>query len=268
MAVGVKAYQRALWERRRYRGAWLPDVRFELDDVGVIGQNETFSRLTTLGNLGVDFEVRKSDGSSEYKLIEANDYNVQAGFSATAPAPVTPVGHAKAGVTYWFKSNNAVLSHLWGCSHEEIDNQTAIEQQIRDLREQQRWEPGYVVVTKLVRARGQTVAITGKGEAAVEFSLSASVDPLAINLADVGLKCRTGRHRGNVETYVAESAVTPMFQLSGFQRRWLGLKTETWSPNAEMARLETPAGKKEIPVEVEVFDELEPNFEDNDELED
>jgi hypothetical protein len=219
MADPTKQYTGEIHDDLKYWAAWLPGTLIKLGDCGSV-DDHVFNRRSSLESFGISFQPEERGTPGDLKHESSSGVTID--FQATGEnkaIPGLPAGAAGAGVT--FSKESGVVFAAGQCVETQIGN---LDQLASDLKE--RYNAGvfpghYVVVTAVVSARSATVLISRSGNGAITLHANADV-PLGdvIDLANVEAKFSISRTTNMATQYVAESNLTPLFRVMGFERKW------------------------------------------------
>jgi hypothetical protein len=209
-------YAKEMYTRTGYFAAWLPSMPVALGDVGVL-KNNRFSKITTLAQLDVSFQVGAASKPADLDYSTAEYVSVSPGVSLDAAG-----ASAHAGLNISFGRAGATLFQARDCVLESVENLPELERALLDLRSKRRWRSGYVVVTTVLRTGPTVIVVSDERGASMEVrvdagALSAAM-PVAAGLGHLEVTSRKGV---TVEVLSREGA-TPLFRVSRLRRRPLG----------------------------------------------
>jgi hypothetical protein len=208
-------YAKEMHERFGYLATWTPGVQLSLGDVGVVRDN-VFTRLTTLGNLGISFKIRDDATAEDIRYVSSGCVSITFKAAGTAPAPGSGLTQAQAGVSIDFTRKKAVVFEALGCVSPSIDDQLSVGQQILS-RYPANWNKDWVAVTELVVAKSVTVLISDQGKASLELSAKGNMTAAAFSLADLSAGLTVVSQRDMQTTIVAQAGLTPLFKARGIK---------------------------------------------------
>lgn len=159
------AYIEEIYEDFGHLPVWPPESNIELGDIGRLDRQGRFTRLTSLDDLNIAFEVSKTRGPGSNW-----SYRSETGVS------INTDGKAEAiRATVKFAKANAVLFDLKGVKVEEIDRLNRIESALTKRQERRHWPNDYVVVASLVRAKNLILLISRSNNAQVTLRAEAGL---------------------------------------------------------------------------------------------
>src|SRR5882672_7330363 len=100
-------YLHEMHQRFAYLATWLPNVKLELGDVGVL-RGEQFRQMTTLKELCVPFITRRGEAPLDFSYTSASGVALQIKAKGKAAAG-TALPLAKAGVAVKFSKQGAFV---------------------------------------------------------------------------------------------------------------------------------------------------------------
>ena len=119
------------------------------------------------------------------------------------------IGTASAGVRYDFSRAGAVVFSAPDCQIEEIDDKRSLERQLQGIFA---WETGWIVITKVVRARHTTILVSGERGAFVELRASGSVAPSGVEIAEIAAGFQKAKHSNMSIHLVSQGNLTPLYE--------------------------------------------------------
>lgn len=222
----MDSYQRGMFERFGYLATWMPNASVRLGDVGVMS-GRTFQRVTSLGDLGITFQVRK--GSQPIDLSHSSEGKVSIDLSGSGAAEGGPA-RANAGASVVFGSKGSFVFQATGCVEHSIEDQAKLGRDvIAKYKSGEDWDPDWVVINTVVEAKCATVLVSSSSEGKVELTAKGALPPNGLALANADAGLHLSSIQGDVLHFVAQRGLTPLFRVSRIKRgllaRLLG-KTE------------------------------------------
>jgi hypothetical protein len=218
MLAPQKQYTRELFDKFSYLAAWLPGVPLRVGDVGVV-RDGLFQRVSSLESLGFAFAVRQDHADA--RLDYASRGAVSVSFKAAGAIP--PVGsvlaRASAGVVIRMNRENAVLFQVLGASFPSMEDQVALEHEVRRRHAAGEWITEHLVVTEVVQARAATILIASSSDARIELSARGSLDTGGVSIADLDAGFKIAHLRGMHTRIVASDGLTPLFRAKRLRSR-------------------------------------------------
>jgi hypothetical protein len=220
MSSAGTIYTRELRQRFGYSATWVPNAEVRLGDVGTL-DGHTYRRVASLGDFGIEFDVRESRTRGVYEFASAG--SVSFGFKAEGEpgGPLSSLATAEAGISIDFSSGNASVFQAAGCTVAEISDQHRLGEQLLQLDSEDRWRREYVVVCELIRADRATVLVSSTSGAQVEFRTKAGIPLGPQSLVDAEAGLNLARSHGLALQIVTEGDLTPLFRARGIKRRLL-----------------------------------------------
>jgi hypothetical protein len=222
----VDSYQKGMFDKFGFLATWLPNAAIRLGDVGAMSGGK-FQRVTSLGDLGITFQVRK--GSQPIDLSHSSEEGVSINLSGNAAADAGPA-EANAGVAVVFGSKGSFVFQATGCVEHSIEDQAKLGRDvIAKFKSGGDWDPDWVVINTVVEAKCATVLVSSSSEGKVELTAKGNLPPNGLALANADAGLHLSSLQGDVLHFVAQQGLTPMFRVSRIKRgllaRLLG-KTE------------------------------------------
>ena len=221
MSQTYEQYTAELNEQFGYLATWLPNVRLQLGDVGIL-KRDRFEFVTNLSNLGITISVRDTGDAANYQYVSANGANIDFDTAGDAAGVGSALGKSAAKASVTFKRANAVVFLAKGCKSTFIDQQDALGKQILARFLSGDWKQEYAIVTELVSAESATVIVSSSSDAKVEFSAESKLAPTGLSLADASVGLQVARSSGVATQIVASANLTPLFRASGLRQRLFG----------------------------------------------
>jgi hypothetical protein len=120
-----------------------------------------------------------------------------------------------------FSRENGVVFAARNCVESQISDLDQLARELKRRYYEGAFPGHYVVVTTVVSAKSATILISRSREGAITLRANANV-PIGdlLDLASVEAKFSATRSRNLSSQYVAESDLTPLFKVVGFERKW------------------------------------------------
>lgn len=243
-------YVKGIHERFGYFATWLPNVRIELGDVGVL-RGKQFERITSLAAIGIPFRIRTGNHSIAFSHSSKAVVQVH---SATAGELSVATVEPNARVSIDFRQEGAFLFQATGCTVAEIENKEQVGRAILVRARTGAWEDEWAVVVTLVRADCATIMVANSSDAHVELAASLSIKE--DNLADPTIALSARVQRGDVTRVVAEEGLVPLFKISRVKHAFLSSLLKR--PGRITFGGGRPIARKTTEEESNLWEELEP----------
>lgn len=211
MAKAWQQYASEMFNKFGYLATWTPGVQMELGDVGVV-KDKLFTRITTLANLEIPFEVRPDASKESQKHSSSGSVSITFKAAGKAPALGSALSQAEAGFSIDFKKSNSTVYEALGCLAPSINDQVAIGKRIQELYDQGDWNKDWAVVTELVTADSATVLISNSSSAKIELSASGNVATGGVSLADLTANLQIAYSKDMQTVLVSKEGLTPLFK--------------------------------------------------------
>lgn len=246
----ARSYLNALYRRFQLLGAWPPNQRVEVGEVGVLEQG-AFRRASSLGRLGVAFtassagQVGDLEASEGAEISSENDAGGQVAWVNGAP---------RLGVRVKLGHQGAFVFDALEVVEWRIDDTIAVERQVLALLARGAWDPSWVIVDRVLQARSLTVLVSEGDNAELGLEGSGQLGAHGLRLADATLGLRSTYVRGDSLRFLGEVGLTPLYQCLRVQQRLFSRdRLETAGPLA--------FGLEDEPVPGETFERVTPDLE-------
>jgi hypothetical protein len=180
----------------------------ELGAVGFL-KDGLFDQRARLKDFGISFAPRPDGGRTGFEYQSSTGVKTSYKAAGQASGAFRAVGVASAGVRFEFSRFGAVVFSAPNCVVSEIDNKRSLERKLRNTSD---WDMGWVVITKILKARSATILVSGSTGAFVELRASGDIAPGGIVLADLAAGFSRARTSGMAVQSVAEGRLTPLYE--------------------------------------------------------
>lgn len=206
--IGASSYLKALYRRFRLLGAWPPNQRVEVGEIGVL-ERGAFRRVSTLHHLKIPFQVVSSSqqGALEYSEESELDVLTDAGAAARLGRDAPELE-----LRVRFPKEGGFLFSAEGVVEWRVEDSLSIEQAVLRLAAQDRWDPQWVIVDRVLQAESLTTLIAETAGAEIGLVGKASARTGPLRLADAGLGLNVRHARGQTLRFLGERGLTPLFQ--------------------------------------------------------
>jgi hypothetical protein len=207
MRSAHETYQRHIRKQLAIKGyaVWPPGRVLKLGDVGVLGSEGDFKKLTDLGQLGI--EPRIEEGQPQPMSATSEDVR-----KAAAQASAEAASIAKGALELLLGRTGAVIFEVQGFQHVQIGNLAEIADRVVELWKQDTWKRSWCLVDQVWRASVGTIIVSGSSDVRVNISAGASgAIPGLEALANPGIGTQVEVHGEGVTKVIGGSNLTPMF---------------------------------------------------------
>lgn len=211
MASGYRRYLREMSSRFGYLAAWHPGVVLRLGDVGLLERGQ-FTRMTTLGQLGIPFGARADEKPDALSHESATGVTVRV--KLPGQAAVGAIAADAAGVVIDFSERGAVVFAAVGCRTTSIEDMAAVGQTVLEMHARGEWDARWVIITEVVEAGSGSIFVSESRTGRLEMTVSGLTSGFManLNLADASLKLAVVGRRDVSTAVVAERGMTPLYQ--------------------------------------------------------
>lgn len=219
---------------KNYYAAWLPNEKLKLGDVGVLNGN-LFNRVTSLAALGISFAERPDPDSTPIDYVSESGVAMFLKAVGEVNTSIPNVPQGKAGIGVEFSQEGAFILKAPESYEPSIENIIKLEQDVRHAFQEGRWRTKWAIIVRLVQTPVATIMISNSSNSKVEFAVDGDVSISGIDLGNAGLNFELKVQKGDILRFERAQNLTPIFQLGQLKRRWLGLK----SPSFSIRRMQT-----------------------------
>ncbi len=209
-----RTYGECVYEQYGYYANFLPVDRVDLGDFGII-EDGAFERLGSLSDeFGITPELAEpSGGASNYEFSYGCTKEVGVGASAKAKVPGIS---GSISATINFSKSKGIFFSAAGCQTQGLRSLLALQASVIALFGQKRWNPEWVAVSGVVRARSLTLIIGAEPGAAIGLS-ARGAGP--IDFTDVALagSIRVAKEDRITTTIIGQEA-TPFLRIAAIRR--------------------------------------------------
>lgn len=211
----ARSYLNALYRRFQLLGAWPPNQRIEVGEVGVLEQG-AFRRASSLGRLGVAFTASSAGQEANMEASEGAVISTD----AQAGGQVAWVnGAPRLGVTIKLSHQGAFVFNAIEVMEWRIDDTISVERQVLALLARGAWDPSWVIVDRVLQARSLTVLLSESDGAELGLEGSGQLGVHGLRLADATLGLRPSYAQGDSLRFLGEVGLTPLYQCLRVQQR-------------------------------------------------
>lgn len=208
-------YLNALYRRFQLLGAWPPNQRVEVGEVGVLEQG-AFRRASSLGRLGIPFSASSAGQVGDFETSEGAEISVESG----AGGQVAWVeGAPRVGVRVKLAHQGAFVFNAIEVVEWRIDDSLTVERHVLALLARGAWDPSWVIVDRVLQARSLTVLVCEGDNAELGLEASGSLGVQGLRLADAALGLRPSHVQGNSLRFLGEVGLTPLYQCLRVRQR-------------------------------------------------
>lgn len=235
-------YTREMHRKFGYYATWEPNRPLSLGDVGIFRKN-VFTRISSLANFGITFEVVPDDTPGDLGYNSQGGVTISSKLSGSLPAAGSVLTEADAGISVDFNNENAVLFKANKTLTSSIDDIIGLGKKIFELFKQGKWNKDWTIITELVNADTATILISNKSDGKIELKATANVNAPDFDIADAEFNFMPAFSRGLETKIIAEKGITPLFKVMGIKSR-LFLPPVFTTRDVRAADLLTPAEAK------------------------
>ncbi len=222
MAPPAEVYAAGIKKRlRNYYATWLPTDEIQLGDIGEL-DGPYFSRISTLSDLGVSFNVRQAEHSSPISLVSGFDTSVSFKAAGVLDPKMSSIAQADAGVKVSFSRRGAFLVSAAVTFQPSIEHMVGVDQAIKAMLKTRKWDRRWAVVVRLIECTYATIMISRSSSSAVEIGVRGKSAAQVIDLGDATVSMEIGATTGDVLCIPGATGITPFFQVTKIQMGLFG----------------------------------------------
>jgi hypothetical protein len=215
-----KAYVAELYRSLAYLATWLPTSELQLGDI--VGASD--AGLTRIGHVrehNLSFRPHTGPTHAAYEYTSSGAVSITLKLAGQLMAGTT-LGDTEAGIVVKFNRADAIVFEASCCSCTTIADVGDFGRAVEKRYVARDWDPGWLVVTELVKAKGATIIISGSQSAQIDLKASGVIQQGGIRLSDIDAKFEA-KHTVDIGfKIIAASGLTPLYRASGIKRSWLG----------------------------------------------
>jgi len=211
MSSPHRQYTKELYTQLAYTATWLPGVPLCLGDVGTFTKG-IFERVMNIKELGISFDVRQDKTPSQIDYSSERAVSISFKAAGETPKPMSQLTVSQAGFTIEMTRDNAIMFQAVETYSPSIEDQVSLGKRIVRLYKGEKWRPEYFVITEILVAKSATILISSAAKAQVEISVTGSVTPGGLNLADINAGLRLEHSRNMHTRIIATGGLTPLFK--------------------------------------------------------
>ncbi len=201
-----------------YHAAWLPNVTLHLGDIGVL-QDNFFIQVTSLKNLGIDFNERPDTDSTPIDLVSESGVGITFKSAGQLNPNLTNLPQAEAGVGVEFSEQGAFVFNAPESYEPSIENIAQLQEQLVQAYKEGRWKSRWVVIVRLVYTPTATIIVSNSSKSKLELGAKGNIDGAWFNLGDANITLSVNHQSGDVLKMLGAKNITPLFQVAGIKRR-------------------------------------------------
>jgi hypothetical protein len=173
------SYTKQVFRDLRYCASWLPRNRVSVGDIAVM-ENGGLERQQSIEDLGFAIETREDIEVKDWGWTMGTTFTVEP--SLGAGAPVHAGVQVEGGLRVSFNRKNAILLRLERSREQGLERMEPLRREMLRLHDTGKWDPGWVVVTQVIRAQQMFVLVSEHKDASADLKTSAHIgaDPAAV----------------------------------------------------------------------------------------
>ncbi|MHC2722462.1 hypothetical protein [Bradyrhizobium diazoefficiens] len=224
----LRTYVEGIHRELDFYPAWPPNAPHKLGGVGLLKDGQ-FQQLTTLANLGIEFEEKTGKPAADLSITSGKSVSVQMKAKGeTLQGSSLP--KTKAAAVMEFKAAGAFVFQAHAPVVQWIENKTRLSEQILEMFRTRNkdggrlWHQDWCAITEIVVVQNLTVLISKSNEGRVEFSAEGLIPIGPAPLASTGVGLKLASQSGEVLTFVSDqpkAPLTPLFRIMRVRRTLL-----------------------------------------------
>jgi hypothetical protein len=220
MAIN-KQYAREIHEEFGYFATWLPTLKTNLGDVGII-RDGIFETIGTLPEFGITAPLPVDHHVGELEFTSAGGVSME--FKAGGEVPQTgsaASGTATASFLISFSRADAILFQASGCKNSTLSNIKEVADRILSRYREGSWPPDHVFITEVVSCEAATILISSGANAHVSLSARGELSQGTAKLASANAELSVNSYSAIGTSIIGARGLTPLFRAAGIKRPFL-----------------------------------------------
>jgi hypothetical protein len=205
-----------------YFAAWLPGDKFRLGDIGII-RNNLFTRVITLGELGIEFTERADNDPTPIDYVSESGVSIFFKTAGEINRSLPNIPKAKVGIGVDFSQKGAFIIKAPESFAPSIENLVQLERDIINLYACAQWRSEWVVIIRLVKTPVASIIVSNSSKSKIELSAEGDIPLASLDLGNASLNFGVKAQTGDVAKFIGAKNLTPLFKLAQLKSRWLGM---------------------------------------------
>lgn len=201
-----------------YFAAWMPNEPLELGDVGLLEKN-LFTRVTSLADLGIAFEIRDDPHSTPIDIVSNSDVSMSFKVAGAISPKLPNIPEAEAGIGLEFGKKGAFIFKAENSFAPSIKNIAQVQEKVLQAHQDGKWNRKWAVIVKLVKTPKATIIISNSSSAKLELQADGGVSLANLDLGNAELKFGIASQQGDLIKMIGAENISPFFQLAGIKER-------------------------------------------------
>ena len=195
-----------------YHAAWLPDTPHALGAYGRM-EDDVFMAYGSISDLGIKFEVDVDQIPSALEINASKGVAITAKAKGEMSADLPHVPEASVGLGIEFNAEGAFAIAAEQFYEDRIKNPGSLEKQLKNLKDQGKWDSSYRIVTGIFRMPIATILISQSKNTKLELSLEGTLTPAIKELGKISVTINPCWESSAVMKYTPARNAFPIIQL-------------------------------------------------------
>ncbi|GAA4405612.1 hypothetical protein GCM10023187_24160 [Nibrella viscosa] len=215
-------------QTKLYYANWLPNQKLSLGVVGQLIDNYFFQPLTTLKDLGIDFnpatDVEVDEDPTPLDLVSNKGVTINFKVAGEIDPNLPNLPQGKAGVGIDFSQEGSFIlkaEKTFESRIRNVDGPESLGQKILEAYKKGTWKWYYSVIFSIVEAPYADYIISQSSNSKVELQVNADGNIGKVELGNADLNFSVKTQSGNVLKMLSSKNSTPLFRLLGIKKNIL-----------------------------------------------
>jgi hypothetical protein len=217
MAINEQ-YAREVHGEFGYFATWLPTLKTNLGDVGII-RDGIFETIGTLQDFDITAPLPVDHHVGEVEFTSAGGVSVEfKGGGEAAPTGSATSGMATASFLISFSRADAILFQASGCKNSTLSNIKEVADQILSRYREGIWPPDHVFMTEVVSCEAATILISSGANAHISLTARGELSQGRVKLANANAELSVNSYSAIGTSIIGARGLTPLFRAAGIKK--------------------------------------------------
>ncbi|MGL4333251.1 MAG: hypothetical protein ACRCSR_10750 [Bacteroidales bacterium] len=214
MKSSAKNYIKTLWKQRGFLATWLPGTPLKLGDIGTLNKDYSFNHVSSLSNIGINFDVYADTTEDEISLVSNSSINIH--LKLEGSAPIGTLGQADAGFVIDFANTKGFIMELKGVVRNRINDKIRLQKDVLAYASANGWNKDWVIVTDVVESSSGSIIISSDSKSSIE--IKAKADSLVLkdlsDIANPAIEFSVTSQKNILDKIICGQGLTPMYKVA------------------------------------------------------
>jgi len=205
-----------------YYAHWLPNQKIGLGVVGELVDNYFFRPLTTLKDLGIDFDpstdVEQDLNPTPLDLVSKKGVTISFKAAGEIDPGVPSVPQGKAGVSIDFAQEGSFIIKAEKTFEPRIRDVETLGQKILEAYKKGTWKWYYSVIYSVVESPYTDIMISQSSSSKIDLQLNADGNVGKVELGNAELSFSSKKETGSILKMLGSQNANPIFRLLGIKK--------------------------------------------------